>query len=74
VCTAAELKASRDMMTTVKTRVERLIAAGKTNEEIAAAKPTSDLDEKWGKGFLKPDPFVSMVAEGIREHAKRMAG
>lgn len=73
VGTAADLKASRDMLSTVRERVERLISTGKTNEEIAAAKPTSDLDARWGSGFMKPDVFVTMVAEGIREHRKRMA-
>ena len=74
VGTAADLKASRDMLTTVKERVERLVAAGRTNEEIAAAKPTADLDARWGGGFLKPEQFVPMVAEGIREQRKAMAG
>jgi cyclase len=70
---AADLKASRDMLTTVNARVEKLVAAGRTNEQIAAVKPTADLDAKWGNGFLKPEQFVSMVAEGIRQHKKQVA-
>ena len=61
----AELKAYRDMLATVAERIGKLVADGRTPEEIAAAKPLADLDEKWGKGFLKPDGFVSMVTQNI---------
>ena len=61
----AELKAYRDMLATVAERVGKLVAAGKTVEDVAAAKPTADLDEKWGKGFIKPDQFAQMVAHNI---------
>ena len=58
----AELRAYRDMLATVTDRIGKLVAEGKTVEDIAAAKPTADLDEKWGKGFVKPDTFAQMVA------------
>ena len=61
----AELKAYRDMLATVAERVGKLVAAGKTVEDVAAAKPTADLDEKWGKGFIKPEQFAQMVAHNI---------
>jgi glyoxylase-like metal-dependent hydrolase (beta-lactamase superfamily II) len=61
----AELKVYRDMLATVADRIGKMVAAGKTAEEIAAAKPTADLDEKWGKGFIKPDQFAQMVAHNI---------
>jgi hypothetical protein len=37
------------------------VKAGKTLDEAKAAKPTAALDEKWGKGFLKADNWVSIV-------------
>lgn len=51
----------RDMMATVRDRVQKLKAAGRTAEEAVAAKPTADLDAVWGKGFFPPDAFVSIV-------------
>ncbi|HEX7614479.1 MAG TPA: hypothetical protein VF554_04285 [Thermoanaerobaculia bacterium] len=42
------LAASRD-------EVAPLVKAGKTLDEVKAAKPTAALDDKWGKGFLKPE-------------------
>jgi cyclase len=58
---AAALRTFRDMMVTVRDRVQKLKTAGRTMEETVAAKPTADLDGVWGKGFLQPDAFVSIV-------------
>jgi glyoxylase-like metal-dependent hydrolase (beta-lactamase superfamily II) len=55
------LTAYRDMLVTVRDRVQKLKAAGRSAEEAVAAKPTKDLDETWGKGFMQPDNFVRIV-------------
>lgn len=57
----AALTKYRDMMVTVRDRVQKLKAAGRTADDTVAAKPTADLDAVWGKGFLPPDAFVSIV-------------
>jgi glyoxylase-like metal-dependent hydrolase (beta-lactamase superfamily II) len=56
--TKADLKAFRDMLAKVHERLEPMVKQGKTMEEVLAAAPTKDLDEKWGKprpseGFLR---------------------
>lgn len=56
-----ELKAFRDMLATVHERMKKLITEGKSIDEIVAAKPTADYDEKWGHGFLKPDQWVEIA-------------
>ncbi len=48
------LAASRDA-------VAPLVKAGKTLDDVKAAKPTAALDGKWGNGFMKPDVWVSIV-------------
>jgi hypothetical protein len=53
------------MLATVAERIGKLVAEGKSMEDIGAAKPTADLDDKWGKGFIKPDQFAQMVAHNI---------
>jgi len=35
--------------------------AGRTEKEVVAAKPTAEFDAAWGKGFIQPDAFVSLV-------------
>jgi len=51
----------REMLVTVRDRVQKLKAAGQTENEVVAAKPTADLDPAWGKGFVQPDAFVTIV-------------
>jgi glyoxylase-like metal-dependent hydrolase (beta-lactamase superfamily II) len=61
----ADLKAFRDMIVASRDAVAPLVKAGKTLDEVKAAKPTAALDEKWGKGFVKPDAWVSMLYEDL---------
>ncbi len=61
----AGLVAYRDMMKAVVDRVAALKAEGKSLEEVQAAKPTEEYDERWGGGFVKPDQLVSAVYEGV---------
>lgn len=49
------------MLTTIRDNVSKLMQEGKTMEEVVAAKPTKEFDEKWGKGFLPPDKFAGLV-------------
>lgn len=57
----AALMKYRDMLVTVRDRVQKLKTAGRTEKDVVAAKPTADLDPTWGKGFMQPDVFVTIV-------------
>jgi len=61
-----ELQAYRDMLVGVSGRIAKLVAEGRSVEQIVAAKPTAEYDDKWGKGFIKPDKFVEMLASALR--------
>jgi len=65
VATRADLRAYRDMLVTVRDRMKPLVQAGKTAAEVVAARPTADLDAKWGQGFMKPEKFVEIVAQSL---------
>ena len=60
-----DLRAYRDMLKTVSDRVRRMVINGKSRDEVIAARPTSDLDGKWGGGFMKPDQWVGIVYDGM---------
>ena len=60
------LQAFHDMLVKVRDTIRPMVAAGKTADQIVAAKPTADLDEKWGKGGSPPDRFVAVVVEGMK--------
>ena len=49
------------MLETVSGRMAKLIAAGKSIDEIVALKPNADYDEAWGKDLLKPDMFLRIL-------------
>jgi glyoxylase-like metal-dependent hydrolase (beta-lactamase superfamily II) len=51
----------REMLTTIANRIEKLKIAGQTLAQVIAQKPTSDLDQIWAKGMMKPDMFVTVV-------------
>lgn len=57
----ADLQAYHDMLVTIRTRVADLMRKGRSLEQILAARPSQEFDERWGKGFYKPDLFVQRV-------------
>lgn len=61
IATLADLRAYTEMLVTVKARVLELREGGKTVEDVVAARPTADLDARWGGGPVAPDDFVRMV-------------
>jgi len=54
----------RDMLTTVRDRVQAMIDRGMTQQEVIEAKPTSDLDSLWSGGE-SADSFVGLVYDGL---------
>jgi glyoxylase-like metal-dependent hydrolase (beta-lactamase superfamily II) len=61
VSNKADLKIYRDMLSTISTRVKAAVKEGKKVDEIRAANPTAEFDEKWGKGFISPRGFIEML-------------
>ncbi len=61
-----DLKAYRDMLSTVSARIKTQIKDGKNLEEVFAMKPTAEFDEIWGKGFLQPQKWIEMMYENLK--------
>lgn len=61
----AELQAFVTMLEGVYGKVKGMVDAGKSQEDVIAAKPTAAFDEKWGGGFLEPDKWVGIVYDTI---------
>lgn len=55
----AMLKQARDA-------VGSAIDAGKTVEDVVAAKPLAALDAKWGEGFITPENFLKLVYASLK--------
>ena len=55
----------RDMLVTVRDRVQKLKRSGRSVERVLAEKPTADLDAAVGKAFLTPEMFVTLVYDTL---------
>ena len=49
-------------------RFTKLKNEGRTVDEVVAAAPAKEFDEKLGKGFMKPDQFVRIAYTGLLKH------
>ena len=65
---ADDLRAYRDVLQAVRDRVRSLVDAGKTRDEVIAAKPSAEFDADWGRGFMKPDQWIGIVYDGMTKN------
>jgi cyclase len=65
LATRADLAAQRDMLASTVARIKALKREGKSDAEIRAAKPSAEFDARYGNGFIKPEPFVTMLLGAI---------
>jgi glyoxylase-like metal-dependent hydrolase (beta-lactamase superfamily II) len=65
VMTKADVAAYQKMLTEVRDRVAKLEAGKKSLDDIKAAKPLADLDERWGQGMIKADFVIEMVTKTL---------
>ena len=70
VTNRAAIVAHRDMVVAVRDRVAKLIADGRTDEQIVAAKVTAEFDQRTGNAAMSADRFVGQVAAELRAGAK----
>ena len=57
----ADLQAYHDMLVVVRKRISDLVRKGRTLEQVQAAAPTKEYDERWGKGFVKAEVFIQRI-------------
>jgi len=65
LATRADLQAYRDVVKTLRDRIAKLKAEGKSRDATIAAKPTADHDAAWGTGFMKGDIFTGLVYDSL---------
>jgi glyoxylase-like metal-dependent hydrolase (beta-lactamase superfamily II) len=54
----AELKAFHDMLVVVRDRIAKLVKSGKTQEQVLAARPTQEFEEKYGGGNFNAEQWI----------------
>ena len=65
VADCAALKRYRDVVATVRDRVQAAMAQGRTLEQLKAAGLSADFDATWGRGFIRPEVFVELVYRSL---------
>lgn len=61
----ADAEAFRDMLVEVRRRVITLKREGKTLAQVQAARPTADLDARWGRSLISGNLFTTLVYRGV---------
>lgn len=73
----AELAAYRDMLVVVRDRIARLVKAGKSQEEVFAARPTREFEEKYGGTSFNAEQWIGRAyvdQKRALESRKKKAG
>jgi len=65
LATKSDLQIYRDTVKTLRDRIAKLKAEGKTRDAVIAAKPTAEYDAEWGQGFIKPEVFTGLVYDSL---------
>jgi hypothetical protein len=53
------------MIVTIRDRIKKLAAEGKTLDQIQAAKPTAEFDSVWGGAFIRPAQLVETMYQDL---------
>jgi len=61
----ADLEAYVTVLRTSIERVEKLVADGKSLDEVIAAQPSAEFDAAWGQAFIKPDRWAELLYRGL---------
>ncbi|HEX7939494.1 MAG TPA: MBL fold metallo-hydrolase [Gemmatimonadaceae bacterium] len=59
------LREWRNMIVTIRDRVQAAMKKGNTLAQIKATGVSKEFDDRWGKGFIKPDVFAEMVYRSL---------
>lgn len=67
----AELQAYHDMLVAVRDRVAKLVRAGKSQEDVVAARPTREFEEKYGGGSFNAAEWIGRAYVDQKNAAAR---
>jgi cyclase len=68
LATPEDLRRYVGFLETMLERFTKLKDEGKTVDEVVAAAPAKEFDEKLGQGFIKPEQFVRITYTGMLKH------
>jgi cyclase len=60
-----KLKSYRDMVVTIRDRVKKLAAAGKSLAEVQATNPSAEFDAAWGTAFIRGPQLIETIYQSV---------
>jgi cyclase len=60
-----KLRTYRDMIVTIRDRIKKLAAAGKTLDQVQAARPTAEYDAAWGTTFIRGPQLIETIYKEV---------
>lgn len=63
----AELQRYREVLVTIRDRIQQAIEEGRTLDEVRAMEPTAEFDAEWGGGFVSSESFIETVYRSLNE-------
>jgi glyoxylase-like metal-dependent hydrolase (beta-lactamase superfamily II) len=60
-----KLKVWRDVVATIRDRVKKLVAEGKSLADVQASKPSAEYDAAWGGAFIKGPQLVESIYKDL---------
>jgi cyclase len=67
LATKADLQKHLDILLTTRDRIQTMIDDGKSEDEVVAAKPTSEWDATHGTGFINGEAFTRAVYQSLKQ-------
>ncbi len=64
-----DLEAYLAVMIALRDRIGKMLADGKTLEQVVAAKPTAEFDARWANGPVRPDQYVEEIYIDLKSHS-----
>lgn len=71
LATKADLEAARDMLVDSRDRVRKLVADGKSDDEIHGMNPLADYDDDWSWGFIDTRRMTEQMLRDARATLSR---
>jgi glyoxylase-like metal-dependent hydrolase (beta-lactamase superfamily II) len=66
-----DLKTTHDILAAIYQKLEPMAKQGKSVDEVVAAAPTKEFDDKWGKGLMPPPVWTRVAYTSILRHNQK---
>lgn len=67
LATRDDLSEYVSVLTEIRDRIQSMIDAGRSEDEVVMANPTAEWDDSWGQGFMNPETFTRFAYQSLAD-------